>query len=51
VPVGSELERQIDEYADVGYWGNAAPPAADGRYDADLVASLYDDEGTVIWPG
>jgi NMT1/THI5 like len=51
VPVGSELERQIDEYADVGYWGNDTPPAADGRYDPGLVASLYDDEGTVIWPG
>src|SRR4029453_12659910 len=26
VPIGSELEQQITEYADVGYWGDTQPP-------------------------
>jgi len=51
VPIGDELEQQISEYAEVGYWGDDEPPAIEGRYDADLVDNLYDDNGTVIWPG
>jgi len=51
VPIGTELEQQISEYAKVGYWGDEQPPAIEGRYDADLVNNLYDDKGTVIWPG
>jgi NMT1/THI5 like len=51
VPIGTELEQQISEYAKVGYWGDAQPPSVEGRYDPDLVKNLYDDNGTVIWPG
>jgi hypothetical protein len=51
VPIASELQQQVDSYAEVGYWGDAGTPGIDGRYDADLVAALYDDKGTVIWPG
>jgi hypothetical protein len=51
VPIGDELEQQISEYAEVGYWGDDEPPAIEGRYDADLVDNLYDDNGIVIWPG
>ena len=51
VPIGDELEQQISEYAEVGYWGDDEPPAIEGRYDPDLVDDLYDDNGTVIWPG
>ena len=51
VPVGSELEDQISAYAAVGYWGDSEPPAVAGRFDPDLVNNLYDDNGTVIWPG
>jgi NitT/TauT family transport system substrate-binding protein len=51
VPIGSELEAQISAYADVGYFGENSPPTVEGRYDPDLVDNLYDDTGTVIWPG
>ena len=51
VPIGTELEQQISEYAKVGYWGDQQPPAIEGRYDPELVKNLYDDKGTVIWPG
>jgi NMT1/THI5 like len=51
VPIGTELEQQISEYAKVGYWGDEQPPAIEGRYDPDLVKNLYDNNGTVIWPG
>ena len=51
VPIGAELEAQVDAYAAVGYWGSADTPTIEGRYDPQLVESLYDDKGTVIWPG
>jgi NitT/TauT family transport system substrate-binding protein len=51
VPIGEELEQAIDAYAETGYWGDDAPPTIEGRYDPDLVAGLYDDQGEVIWPG
>ncbi len=51
VPIGSELEAQISAYADVGYFGENNPPTVEGRYDPDLVDNLYDDTGTVTWPG
>jgi hypothetical protein len=51
VPIGTELEQQISEYAKVGYWGDEQPPTIEGRYDPDLVKNLYADNGTVIWPG
>jgi NitT/TauT family transport system substrate-binding protein len=50
VPIGDELETQLDTYAEVGYFGDADTPQAQGRYHPDLVADLYDDEGVVIWP-
>ena len=51
VPIGSELEAQISAYAEVGYFGESAPPVVEGRFDPDLVKNLYDDKGIVIWPG
>ena len=51
VPIGEELEEAIDAYAETRYWGDDAPLTIEGRYDPDLVASLYDDQGEVIWPG
>lgn len=50
VPIASELEAQVAAYADVGVYGDAGAPATDGRFDADLVDGLYDDDGVVIWP-
>jgi hypothetical protein len=51
VPIGDELEHAIEVYAETGYWGDEEPPTIEGRYDPDLVKRLYDDDGTVIWPG
>jgi NitT/TauT family transport system substrate-binding protein len=51
VPVGDELERQLAAYADVGFWGDDEAPDATEHFDAELVAGLYGDDGTVIWPG
>jgi NitT/TauT family transport system substrate-binding protein len=50
VPIGEELQAQLDTYAEVGYFGDADTPQAEGRYHPDLVANLYDDDGNVIWP-
>ena len=51
VPVGDELAAQIAAYDAVGYYGEDGPPPIDGRFHPDLVADLYDESGTVIWPG
>ena len=50
VVVPDELAAQIAAYDAVGYFGDDGPPPVDGRYDAELAASLYDADGVVIWP-
>jgi NitT/TauT family transport system substrate-binding protein len=49
-PVADELSAQIEAYAAVGYFGDEGAPSLEGRYDNVLVASLYDDNGQLIWP-
>jgi ABC-type nitrate/sulfonate/bicarbonate transport system substrate-binding protein len=51
VPVAAGLAAQIDAYDSVGYYGDEGAPPIDGRFDPDLVAGLYDDDGEVVWPG
>ena len=51
VPIAAELEAQLAAYDEVGFYGDDGAPPIDGRYDESLVASLYTDDGTVIWPG
>jgi hypothetical protein len=51
VPIADELEAQIAAYDEVGVYGDAGAPPVEGRFDAELLAGLYDDEGSVIWPG
>ena len=51
VPIESELQQQIDAYAEVGYWGTGETPTITGRFDPDLVNNLYDNQAKVIWPG
>lgn len=51
VPDGPDLEAQIAAYDAVGFYGDEGAPPIEGRFDPDLVAGLYDDTGTVIWPG
>lgn len=50
VPVADELAAQIAAYDAVGYYGQDGPPPIEGRFAPDLVADLYDESGTVIWP-
>ena len=51
VPVADELVAQIEAYAAVGFYGDAGAPPVEGLFDTDLVAGLYDADGTIIWPG
>ncbi|NNE11798.1 MAG: ABC transporter substrate-binding protein [Ilumatobacter sp.] len=51
VPDSEALAAEIAAYDAVGVYGDAGAPAVDGRFDPDLLAGLYADDGTVIWPG
>ena len=50
VPDPEQLAAEIATYDEVGVYGSAGAPSVDGRYDPDLVAGLYDADGSVIWP-
>jgi NitT/TauT family transport system substrate-binding protein len=50
VPDADGLAAEIAAYDAVGVYGDAGAPAIDGRVDPDLVAGLYDADGSVIWP-
>jgi ABC-type nitrate/sulfonate/bicarbonate transport system substrate-binding protein len=51
VPDPALLQAEVDAYAEVGLFGDAGAPEIADRYDAELIAGVYDDTGTVIWPG
>ena len=51
VPDPQLLQAEVDSYAEVGLFGDAGAPDISDRYDADLVGGVYDDTGSVIWPG
>jgi ABC-type nitrate/sulfonate/bicarbonate transport system substrate-binding protein len=44
-----QLTAEIAAYDAAGVYPDGPPPT-EGRFDADLVAGLYDAEGKVIWP-
>ncbi len=46
---GARLQAEIDAYTAAGVFDTA--PSIDGMYDEALAAELYDDSGTLIWPG
>lgn len=46
---GALLQAEIDAYTAAGVFETA--PSIDGMYDEALAAELYDDSGTLIWPG
>jgi ABC-type nitrate/sulfonate/bicarbonate transport system substrate-binding protein len=48
-PVG--LQAELDAYAEVGLFGDSTVPDAAAVLGTDLVAGVYDADGTVIWPG
>lgn len=49
VPDAAGLQAEVDAYASIGLFGDTTP-SIDERFDPDLVASLYDADGVVIWP-
>jgi NitT/TauT family transport system substrate-binding protein len=49
VPDPDALAAEISAYYSVGIYPDGAPEV-DGRYDAELLAGLYADDGTVTWP-
>ncbi len=51
VPDPVALAAEIAAYDAVGVYGDAGAPAVDGRFDAELLAGLYGDDGSIIWPG
>ena len=50
VPDPDGLAAEVAAYDAVGVYGADGPPPVDGRYDEDLVAGVYAEDGTVIWP-
>lgn len=50
VPDAAMLQAEIDAYAAVGLFGDTATPDAASRLDNDIIASVYDANGMVIWP-
>ncbi len=51
VPDPAGLAAEIAAYDSVGVYGAGGAPPIDGRFDAELLAGLYDADGSVIWPG
>ena len=50
VPDPALLRAEVDAYAEVGLFGDAGTPEIDDRFEVDVIADVYDDTGTVIWP-
>lgn len=50
VPDLDLLQAEVDAYTEVGLFPQA-PPTLSDVVDVELVASVYDDEQQVIWPG
>jgi ABC-type nitrate/sulfonate/bicarbonate transport system substrate-binding protein len=50
IPDPALLQAEVEAYDEVGAFGDNGAPEIDGRFDVDLIAGVYDDTGTVIWP-
>jgi len=50
VPDAAALAAEIAAYDAVGVYTETGRPTIEGRFDADLVASLYATDGSIIWP-
>ena len=51
VPDAVGLAAEIAAYEAVGVYAETGVPVVEGRFDPDLLASLYAADGSVIWPG
>jgi NitT/TauT family transport system substrate-binding protein len=50
VPDSAALQAELDAYADVGFFGDQAAPAASSLLDNSVIESIYDEMGDPIWP-
>jgi len=50
MPDDAGLQAELDAYAEVGLFGDAETPDAASRLGNDILASIYDADGNVIWP-
>lgn len=50
VPDPETLQTELDSYADVGLFGDGAPPTATDFIAMGLASGVYDDMAMVIWP-
>jgi ABC-type nitrate/sulfonate/bicarbonate transport system substrate-binding protein len=51
VPDPAVLQDELDTYAEVGLFGDGDTPKAEDWIDASLIASVYADDGSIIFPG
>ncbi len=51
VPDPAVLQKELDTYADVGLFGDGETPQAEDSIDASIIASIYADDGSIIFPG
>ena len=51
IPDTAMLQAELDAYAAVGLFGENETPDAASRLDNDIIASVYDANNMVIWPG
>ena len=50
VPDPALLQDEIDTYAGVGLFGDGATPKAGDSIDASVIAAVYADDGSIIFP-
>jgi len=51
VPDPAFLQDELDTYAEVGLFGDGETPKADDWIDTSIIAAVYADDGSIIFPG
>jgi len=51
VPDPAFLQDELDTYAGVGLFGDGETPKAEDWIDASVIAAVYADDGSIIFPG
>ena len=51
IPDPAVLQEELDTYAEVGLFGDGETPQAEDSTDASMIASIYADDGSIIFPG
>lgn len=50
LPLIDQLTNEVTVYAEIGLFGGEVP-LIDSLVDASVLAGIYDEDGTLIWPG